>query len=90
MQVATAASPSAAKRRRYTVAIAERAAGLPKLTYGRWRPYRRQWATERKHLALKDVEAAGRLEGRKHVAQVLSAAGSRNTARGGDSSAQTA
>lgn len=39
--------------------IAEREAGLPKLTYGRWHPYRRKWATERKHLPLKDVAAAG-------------------------------
>lgn len=26
---------------------------------GLWHPYRRKWATERKHLPLKDVAAAG-------------------------------
>ncbi|MBI3983217.1 MAG: hypothetical protein HY337_09905 [Gemmatimonadetes bacterium] len=38
---------------------AERHAGLPKLKGGLWHPYRRKWATERKHLPLKDVAAAG-------------------------------
>jgi len=38
---------------------AERRAGLPKLKGGLWHPYRRKWATERKHLPLKDVAAAG-------------------------------
>jgi integrase len=39
--------------------VAERAAGLPKLDGGLWHAYRRKWATERKHLPLKDVAAAG-------------------------------
>lgn len=39
--------------------VAERAARLPKLEGGLWHPYRRKWATERKHLPLKDVAAAG-------------------------------
>ncbi len=38
---------------------AERAAELPKLNGGRWHPYRRLWATERKHLSDTDVAAAG-------------------------------
>ena len=37
------------------LSVAERA----KLTGGFWHPYRRKWATERKHLSLKDVAAAG-------------------------------
>lgn len=36
-----------------------RRAGLPKLRGGLWHPYRRTWATERKHLPLPDVMAAG-------------------------------
>ncbi len=39
--------------------VAEQKAGLPKLIGGRWHPYRRKWATERKDLSLKDVAAAG-------------------------------
>ncbi len=38
---------------------AERLAGLPKLKGGVWHPYRRRWATVRKHLPLTDVAAAG-------------------------------
>ena len=38
---------------------AERLAGLPKLEQGRWHPYRRLWATERKHVPVQDVAAAG-------------------------------
>ena len=38
---------------------AERLAGLPKLRGGSWHPYRRRWASERKHLPLTDVAAAG-------------------------------
>ena len=38
---------------------AERLAGLPKLRGGIWHPYRRKWATVRKHLPLTDVAAAG-------------------------------
>jgi integrase len=41
------------------LAVAENEAGLPKLDGGLWHPYRRKWATERKHLSLKDVAAAG-------------------------------
>ena len=41
------------------LSVAERTAKLPKLTGGLWHPYRRKWATERKHLSLKDVAAAG-------------------------------
>jgi integrase len=39
--------------------VAERKAALPKLVGGMWHPYRRKWATERKHHPLKDVAAAG-------------------------------
>ena len=38
---------------------AEAAAGLPKLAGGLFHPYRRKWATERKHRPLTDVAAAG-------------------------------
>jgi hypothetical protein len=38
---------------------AERLAELPKLRGGLWHPYRRLWATERKHLPDRDVAAAG-------------------------------
>ena len=38
---------------------AEEFAGLPKLKGGLWHPYRRKWATERKHLSIKDVAEAG-------------------------------
>jgi integrase len=38
---------------------AERKAKLPKLEGGLWHPYRRKWATERKHLSITDVAAAG-------------------------------
>ena len=38
---------------------AEEAAGLPKLAGGRWHPYRRLWASERKHMPDTDVAAAG-------------------------------
>ena len=38
---------------------AEKAAGLSKLDGGLCHPYRRKWATERKHLSIKDVAAAG-------------------------------
>lgn len=38
---------------------AEKLAEVPKLKYGRWHPYRRLWATERKHLPDVDVAAAG-------------------------------
>ena len=39
--------------------VAERKAKLPKLNGGLWHPYRRKWATERKHLSLTDVAEAG-------------------------------
>lgn len=38
---------------------AERVAGLEKLDGSCWHAYRRKWATERKHLPVKDVAAAG-------------------------------
>ena len=38
---------------------AERLAGVPKQKGGLWHPYRRMWASERKHLSVKDVAAAG-------------------------------
>jgi hypothetical protein len=41
------------------LAHAERKAKLPKLAGGLWHPYRRKWATERKHLSITDVAAAG-------------------------------
>lgn len=39
--------------------IAEAVAGLPKLEGGLWHPYRRKWASERKHHPLADLAAAG-------------------------------
>jgi len=42
---------------------AEMLAGLPKLERGIWHPYRRAWATARKHLPLADVAAAGGWKG---------------------------
>jgi hypothetical protein len=38
---------------------AEKKAELPKLDGGLWHPYRRAWATSRKHLPTVDVAAAG-------------------------------
>ncbi|WP_405284334.1 hypothetical protein V3331_01880 [Gaopeijia maritima] len=42
---------------------AEQAAGLPKLKGGLWHPYRRLWASERKHLPDVDIAAAGGWKG---------------------------
>ena len=39
--------------------VAEQKAGLAKLEGGLWHPYRRKWASERKHHPLKDVAEAG-------------------------------
>ncbi|MFI5246790.1 MAG: tyrosine-type recombinase/integrase, partial [Gemmatimonadales bacterium] len=39
--------------------VAEARAGLEKLVGGLWHPYRRKWATERKHHSVVDVAAAG-------------------------------
>ncbi len=44
---------------------AEGLAGVPKLRRGLWHPYRRLWATERKHLPDVDVAAAGGWSGTK-------------------------
>lgn len=41
------------------LAHAEKRAGLKKLDGGLWHPYRRKWATERKHLSVTDVAEAG-------------------------------
>jgi integrase len=41
------------------LAHAEKKAGLKKLDGGLWHPYRRKWATERKHLSITDVAEAG-------------------------------
>ncbi len=41
------------------LARAEALAGLEPLEHGRWHPYRRMWATERKHLPAQDVAQAG-------------------------------
>lgn len=38
---------------------AEKLAGLDPLPHGAWHPFRRRWASERKHLPLSDVAAAG-------------------------------
>ena len=38
---------------------AEKLAGLDPLPGGVWHPFRRRWATERKHLSPKDVAAVG-------------------------------
>ena len=38
---------------------AEELAELPSLSGGRWHPYRRLWATERRHLPDQDVAKAG-------------------------------
>jgi integrase len=38
---------------------AEREAELEHLKGGLWHPFRRKWATERKHLPIPDVKAAG-------------------------------
>ncbi len=38
---------------------AEALAGVPKLQGGLWHPYRRMWASARKHLPITDVAAAG-------------------------------
>jgi hypothetical protein len=62
---------------------AERKAGVEKLEGGLWHPYRRKWATERKHHLLKDVAAAG---GWKDVGTLLTCytAADDETVLGGD------
>lgn len=44
---------------RFWLEQAQRRAQVPKLKGGLWHPYRRKWATERKHLPITDVAAAG-------------------------------
>jgi integrase len=39
--------------------VAEKTAKVPKLDGSLWHSYRRKWASEHKHLPLKDVAAAG-------------------------------
>jgi hypothetical protein len=52
---------------------AEEAVKLSKLDGGLWHPYRRKWASERKHLPLRDVAAAGGwVEGQHDPVEVLS------------------
>jgi hypothetical protein len=46
----------------------EKDAGLAKPRGGLWHAYRRKWATERRHLPIKDVAAAG---GWKDIATLL-------------------
>jgi hypothetical protein len=41
------------------LSVAEAKAELPKLDGSLWHAYRRKWASERKHLPLKDVASAG-------------------------------
>jgi hypothetical protein len=43
----------------YWLKRAEHLAGLPPLERGAWHPYRRAWASERKHLPDVDVSRAG-------------------------------
>ena len=53
----------ATRRARAWLLAAERLAGLPKQEGGCWHPYRRGFATSRKHLPLPDVAAAGGWKG---------------------------
>lgn len=58
------ASEDPKKRTSYAVARnwirrAEKLAGVPELRGGKWHPFRRGWATARKHYPLKDVAEAG-------------------------------
>jgi hypothetical protein len=41
------------------LSVAEKKAGLTKLNGAQWHAYRRKWASERKHLSIVDVAAAG-------------------------------
>jgi integrase len=43
----------------YWLRRAEERAGVPKLERGQFHPYRRLWASERRHLPAQDVAAAG-------------------------------
>ena len=43
----------------YRLSKAERLAGFPRQKRGGWHPFRRAWATRRKHLPVQDVMAAG-------------------------------
>ena len=62
----------------YWLAKAEKAAKLPKLARGGFHPFRRLWASERRHLPAQDVAAAGgwrSLEVMRHAYQHADAAG---------------
>jgi hypothetical protein len=51
--------PVTYERVRCWLTKAEHRAGVPKQVGGSFHPYRRAWATARKHLPLSDVAAAG-------------------------------
>lgn len=63
------------------LAKAEKLAGLPPLDGGAWHPYRRMWATERKHLPAKDVAAAGGWATTAMVSEVYQQADTETTLR---------
>jgi integrase len=50
--------------------VAEKRAKVPKLEHGRWHPYRRLWATERKSVPIQDVAAAGGWNSIETVSQI--------------------
>ena len=60
---------------------AEKLAGLPKLNWGRWHPYRRLFANERKHLPAHDVAAAGGWNDTEALTRIYQKADSRGVLR---------
>ncbi len=58
---------------------AEELAELPSLSGGRWHPYRRLWATERRHLPAQDVAAAGGWTGTQALTAIYQHATGRRT-----------